>query len=87
MTVYRRALTLMEAEMGDEIVALDPEGGTCFGFNPVAAGVWQLLAEPRTFDELHGALLAEYEIDPQQCAEDLQSLLHDMAGKGLIAES
>jgi hypothetical protein len=34
--VYRRALTLMEADIGDELVALDATAGNCFGFNQVA---------------------------------------------------
>ena len=34
----------MEAELGEELVALDPQAGNCFGFNEVAAWVWRRLA-------------------------------------------
>ena len=38
---YERAAQLLEADLGDELMALDVEGGTCFGFNAVATGVWR----------------------------------------------
>jgi hypothetical protein len=75
----------MEAELGDELVALDPNGGECFGFNAVAASVWRLLEEPKTFDQLRGALLQEYEVDDEQCVRELRELLDNLAVKGLVA--
>ena len=85
MTVYRRAVDLMEAELGDEIVALDPNIGECFGFNSVASSVWRELAQPRTFDQLRDALLGEYDVEREQCARELRDLLDDLSSKGLVA--
>ena len=82
--VYKRAVDLMEADLGDELVALDPNAGDCFGFNSVATSVWRQLEEPRTFEELRDALLDEYEIDQQQCAQELKELLENMSERGLI---
>lgn len=82
--VYKRAVDLMEADLGDELVALDPNAGDCFGFNSVATSVWRQLEQPRTFEELRDALLNEYEVDQQRCAEELKELLDDMSKRGLI---
>lgn len=82
--VYKRAVDLMEADLGDELVALDPNAGDCFGFNSVATSVWRQLEQPRTFEELRDALLNEYEVDQQRCAQELQELLQDMSKRGLI---
>ena len=38
-TRYQRATELLEAELGDELVALDQAQGQCFGFNGVATSV------------------------------------------------
>lgn len=84
MTVYKRAVDLMEAELGDELVALDPNAGDCFGFNSVATSVWRQLQEPKSFEELRDALLEEYEVDQQRCARELQELLDDLSARGLI---
>ena len=45
---YQRATELLEADLGDELVALDQAQGQCFGFNGVATSVWRLLASPRS---------------------------------------
>lgn len=82
--LYRRAVELMEAELGDELVALDADRGTCFGFNPVAADVWSLLARPRRFDELQSALTERYDVSDEQCRGELAELLDRMTGLGLV---
>jgi hypothetical protein len=83
--VYERAVEFMEAELGDELVALDPKAGECFGFNAVATSVWRQLERPRSFEELRDALLAEYEVEPEQCARELRELLDDLTNRGLLA--
>lgn len=87
MTVYRRALAMMEAQLGDEIVALDSAGGNCFGFNSVASSVWNLLSEPRSFEELKHGLLKEYDVGEEECASELRALLSDMSTRGLLSAS
>ncbi|MFL6721464.1 MAG: PqqD family protein [Sphingomonas sp.] len=84
MTVYKRAMDLMEAELGDELVALDPNAGECFGFNSVATSVWRELQEPKSFEQLRDALLGEFEVDSEQCTRELHELLDDLSAKGLV---
>ncbi len=81
---YVRAKQLLEAELGDELVALDTDGGHCFGFNSVAADIWRLLDRPRDRETLHRALMDKYDVDAAQCATDLKSCLADLEAKGLI---
>jgi hypothetical protein len=82
---YKRATFLMEAGVGDDLVALDVETGDCFGFNEVAATVWRVLAAPKSFEELRDALIAEYDVSREQCAVELQALLDHLMEKTLIA--
>ena len=86
MTVYQRSVQLMEADLGDELVALDVARGQCFGFNSVANSVWKLLAEPRSFDDLRSRLMEEYDVGEQECSEELRTLLTDLTEKGLISQ-
>jgi len=76
----------MEADVGDELVALDPTAGSCFGFNAVATRVWKSLAEPRSFDELNAMLLEDFAVDPAECKAELKGLLDDMISKKLIEQ-
>jgi hypothetical protein len=82
--VYSRAVQLMEADVGNELVALDPDAGNCFGFNEVATSVWRSLEQPKTFEQLRKELLSEYEVDSEQCSRELDSLLEDMVAKRLL---
>lgn len=83
---YRRALDLMEAEIGNELVALDPHLGSCFGFNSVATRVWGALAQPQDVEALEKILSEEYDVDPEVCSRELAVLLKDMDAKGLITQ-
>lgn len=85
--IYKRNVELMEADLGDELVALHVNRGTCFGFNDVAAWVWRRLAEPATFEQLRDELLEKYDVTVDQCTQDLRILLDDLAEKKLIATS
>jgi hypothetical protein len=82
---YERAVDLLEAELGDERVALSLENGHCFGFNSVAATVWQALERPRRFDDLKATLLAEYEVGADECAGQLQKLLDEFIAMNLVS--
>ncbi len=81
---FERAQELLEAELGDELVALDPIAGECFGFNGVATSVWRLLEKPTTFGQLEQALVAEYDVERVQCTAELSTLLDDLIAKGLV---
>jgi len=87
VTRYKRAAELMEADIGNELVALEPEAGSCFGFNEVATVVWRRLAEPRSFDELRDGLLADYDVSTEQCSSELQALLDEMKAQGLVEQA
>ncbi len=82
--VYERAKELMEAEFGDELVALDPAGGECFGFNGVASTVWRLLERPSTAIQLKQSLLLAYDVDPALCEAELSDLLDDLVDRCLV---
>jgi hypothetical protein len=82
-TMFAQATSLLQAEVDDELVALDVRLGKCFGFNPVATSVWKLLAHPRSFAELRRELLEGYDVDAERCTEELAALLHELVELGL----
>ena len=87
MTRYVRAVDLLEADIGNELVALEPEAGNCFGFNEVATVVWRKLAEPKSFDELRDSLVADYDVSAEQCSTELKALLDEMKAQGLVEQT
>lgn len=81
---YRRAAELLEADIDDELVALEPNKGLCFGFNAVAKDVWRKLEHPQSFADLKTKLLAEYDVSNEECTNDLRKLLNEMTRMKLI---
>lgn len=75
---------MLWSQVADDVVALDPQAGVCFGMEEVSAAVWLLLAEPRTADAICAALLAQYDVDAATCREQVALLLDGMLNDRLI---
>ena len=76
---------VMARQVGDETVILDLAGGTYFGLDPIGARIWQLIGEGKALGEVCEALLAEYEVSRDQLEGDMERLLQELVGKGLIS--
>lgn len=83
LTVKRR-VGLLEAEVDGELVALNVDQGTCYGFNATATRVWGLIEEPKRISELRQSLVSEYDVDEETCDRQLRELLAELEGDGLI---
>jgi Coenzyme PQQ synthesis protein D (PqqD) len=70
--------------LGEEAAILNLKNSVYYGMNSVGARVWELLKQPTSVAALRDALLDEYEVDPDRCAQDLLALLHKMRDEGLI---
>ena len=70
--------------LGSEAVVLDVDQGKYFGLNDVAARVFELLEQPHALPELRDAIVAEYDVVPAACEEDLRALLRELLALGLI---
>ena len=83
-TLYRASTKHLYSQIDAEAVILDVNSGTYYGLNEVSNRVWQLLQEPISEDRLLELLLQEYEVTPEEAKADLQTLLQDLSGNGLI---
>ena len=82
--LYSRAASLLEAEVEDEIIALDREQGEVYGFNGVASDVWRLLEQPRSLTEICGEIENLYAVTSDECAEEITSLLGQLIEMKLV---
>ncbi|MEB2313879.1 MAG: PqqD family protein [Sorangiineae bacterium] len=83
---WRRSGALAASAIEEELVLLDAATGEYFGLNRVAVALWELLAEPRTADELVVALCARYEVSEEDCSRDVRALLESLREHGLAEE-
>jgi hypothetical protein len=76
---------VIDAEINNEIVALNIETGTCYGLNQVGSRVWSLLRAPIRISELCATLLTEYNVEPSVCERQVLDLLEELRAEGLIS--
>jgi hypothetical protein len=73
--------------VGGEAVVLGLRDGVYYGLDSVGARIWALLVVPRRVSEIVDAIVAEFEVTPQQCERDVLALLTDLATRDLIQEA
>ena len=67
-----------------EVVILNMKDDVYYGLDQVGGRIWSLIQEPITFGEIIQILLEEFDVEYQQCTEDVLALLEDMLSKRLI---
>jgi hypothetical protein len=75
---------VMARQVGEETVILDLASGTYFGLDPVGGRIWQSMSEGRTLAEVCAAMLAEYEVTPEDIERDVLRLAEELRAKQLI---
>ncbi|QSJ19250.1 lasso peptide biosynthesis PqqD family chaperone [Nostoc sp. UHCC 0702] len=77
----------ISSDLDGEAVILNLKSGVYYGLNAVGASIWNLIQQPKTISEIQDALLAQYEVEPEQCDRDLFAMLQEMEAEGLIEVS
>ena len=74
----------VSADLADEVVVLTLNSGEFYGFSGVSSRIWELIQEPRCFDDILKTILEEYEVEPERCERDLLKFLHELTTHELI---
>lgn len=77
----------VSSDLGGEAVILALKSGVYYGLNDVGTRIWNLIQEPRTLNEIQDAILEEYEVEPECCADELLALLQELLATELIEVS
>ncbi len=82
----RRSDHAMARELDGEIIILDVPSGRYFGINDVGAVVWGLLDGTHDRDAIVDAVTAEFDVDRDTAAADLDALLDQLVDAGLVVD-
>jgi Coenzyme PQQ synthesis protein D (PqqD) len=73
------------SEVADgEVVLLDLKRGIYYALDPVGSRFWGLLQAGGDLEGARQCLLGEYDVSPEQLSHDLDRLLADLSGRGLV---
>lgn len=84
MKLYKTSTKYLYSEIDSEAVILDVNSGTYFGLNEVSKSVWQILQTPSSSKQVIEKILAEYEVSEEEATRDVEGLLKEMLGSGLV---
>jgi hypothetical protein len=83
-TVVVAARDQVACDLAGEVVILNPTSGTYYGLDNVGARIWGLIQRPQSVSQLREVIVAEYEVEPDRCEEDLVALLQKLVDEGLV---
>lgn len=85
--LFHRTADVFAAPLKDSTLLLNAATGLYHGLNPVAARIWDLLAEPIDEDGLVAALVAEFEVSEEDCRREVAALLAGLRERGLVTDA
>jgi hypothetical protein len=69
---------LVESNVDGDVVALHTGKSVIYGLNAVGSRVWELMAEPRSIDEICQQLCCEFDVDGRTCEEQVLTLVESL---------
>ena len=67
-----------------EAVILSLDSKVLRGLNPVGSRAWELIDGRRSVDEIVGAIVKEFDVEPGRAAEDVGAFVQELLDKGLV---
>ena len=83
-TAWRRDPDLPYQKLDEDTIVVDPRRREVHLLNETASRVWELLASPRSIDELVSLLVEEFEAAPDEVRPSIEELLSDLGAKGVL---
>jgi hypothetical protein len=74
----------VSCDLEGEAVILSLRNGEYYGLDEVGARIWSLIQQPRTVASIRNTILAEFEVEKEQCEPDLLSFLEDLRQHRLV---
>ena len=74
----------VSADLSGEAAILNLDSGVYYGLNVVGAFIWNLIQESTRVQDIYESVAGEFEVDREQCQNDVDRLLRNLADEGLI---
>ena len=75
---------VISQEVSGETVLLDLQSENYFGLDEVGTRIWQLIKETNDLQVIFETLLGEYDVSEERLRQDLDALLGEISGLGLV---
>ena len=75
---------VLASEVEDELVLLNQETGKYFTLDATGARMWKLIVQNGQLEQVKQAMLAEYDVEPEQLEQDLLKLVDKLVANALL---
>ena len=83
-SVIGRAEGWLSAWVGEELVMMSADTGTCISLSPTGGRTWELLERPQQLDSLVNELAQEYDATEDEVRTDVLTFLERLQRQGGI---
>jgi len=83
---WRRSDSQVSSAVDGEFVLMGLHNSLYYGLKSSGSRIWQMLENPVTETQIVDALLAEYEVARETCAQDVRAFLQKLAEEALITK-
>lgn len=75
---------VVSCDLAGEAAILNMKDGVYYGLDPVGASIWNLIQKPIILEEVRDQILEEYDVEEEECQEDLLELIEQLIENGLV---
>lgn len=87
MATYSKNTQILDGELDDQQVMMHIDLGKYYGLNPVAKRIWDMLDQPKSFEEIVTSLLEQFEVSEEQCSREVELFLNEAIKKDIILKA
>ncbi len=75
---------VVSCDLDTEAAILNLKDGVYYGLDPIGAKIWNLIQKPITLTEVMETILNEYDVNSEQCKNDVLELIEELLENGLV---
>lgn len=72
------------SDMDGDKVMMNIKNGKYYNLGPIGGRIWELLAQPKSAQDIVTTLMAEYEVEQAQCEEHVGAFLKHLMDEKLV---
>jgi len=83
-TIIQRNNDILASDIDGEKVMMSIQQGEYYGLGKTGSFIWDNIEQPITIKDLADLITEKYEVNKEQCLQDILPFLNDLAEKKLI---
>lgn len=81
-----RSDEFITSTVDNELVMMSLEKGTYYGLDAIGSQIWENIATPITIEALCQKLVAQFEVNPEECQTDVLTFLNELHQEDMVHE-